>query len=129
MLFPLIVLLAGQGVNGQYRRSCGDGVFCPSYDEGGEVMCCRGGVLVKEDGLFFERNCCTIDQWLEGEIRLRGEVLWLVEEGEGTKGEDQEDVLGPIKVEFQGEGALVGVSRVASGVRKINDYQFLSPHY
>ena len=107
MHFPLLVFLAGI-VNGQYRRSCGDGVFCPSYEEGGEVMCCRGGVLVKEGGLFFERSCCTVDQWLEGEVRLRGEVLWLEEEGkEGVAKEDEGDVLGPSEVEFQGEGGLV----------------------
>ena len=112
MLFFLLVILAIEG-KGQFRRSCGDGVFCPSYDEGGEVMCCRGGILVKEDGLFFERSCCTVDQWLEGEVRLRGEVLWLEEEGDGRKGEDQKDVLGP-EVEFQGEGGLVEGSEVQS---------------
>ena len=118
MLFFLLVILAGEG-NGQFRRSCGDGVFCPSYDEGGEVMCCRGGVLVKEVGLFFEHSCCTVDQWLEGEVRLRGEVQWLEEEGEGKegvakKGDDPGELLGPSKAEFQGEGGLVEGREVQS---------------
>ena len=122
MLTFLLVLpvIISKGVgHRQYRRSCGDGVFCPSYSEGGEVMCCRGEVLVKEGGLFFERNCCTVDQWLEGEVRLRGEVQWLEEEGEGKEGgakkdENQGELLSLSKAVFQGEGGLVEGREVQS---------------
>ena len=114
MPLHLLVVLAISPVlinkgQGQYIRSCGDGVFCPSYAEGGEVMCCRGDVLVREGGLFFDHSCCTVDKWLEEEVRSRGEILW-PGNGEGGLGvveQEQGDATGPAIAEFQGEGGLV----------------------
>ena len=56
-------------------------------------MCCRGEVLVREDGLFFNRSCCTLDQWLKNEVLSRGKVLWVEDEGEAENEEDEEEML------------------------------------
>ena len=56
-------------------------------------MCCRGKVLVKEDGLFFNRSCCTLDQWLKSEVLSRGKVLWVEDEGEAENEENEEEML------------------------------------
>ena len=56
-------------------------------------MCCRGEVLVREDGLFFNRSCCTLDQWLKSEVLSRGEVLWLEDEGEAENEGDEDEML------------------------------------
>ena len=56
-------------------------------------MCCRGEVLVREDGLFFNKSCCTLDQWLKSEVLSRGEVLWLEDEGEAENEGDEEEML------------------------------------
>ena len=83
-------LVGGQPTEGglDYRRECGEeeraSVTCPSYREGGKVMCCEtmgvvGGRLSRS------RRCCTLEEWLVQEVRVRGTVRWMEQGKEEQK--------------------------------------------